>query len=113
MPFDLRRDEINAALDEVQWEGLKYYSAHCPRCRKANKLSKKQLRMWAPMWKPSPRPKVMATAKTAITKSAKAKTSKAKTKTTSKAKTKSKPKAKAKTKAKPKTKTKAKAKTKK
>ena len=65
IPFNFNRDETLAALDEVQWEGLKYHSVNCPRCRRVNKLSKKQLRMWAPGWKPSPKPKVKTVAKTA------------------------------------------------
>ena len=114
IPFNFNRDETLAALDEVQWEGLKYHSVNCPRCRRVNKLSKKQLRMWAPGWKPSPKPKTAAvkdkikaapktksaTAKTKvapITKASKAKTSKSKKKSavrSAKAKTKTKSKSK-------------------
>lgn len=55
-PFDFKKDEIHAALNEITTEGHKYYNVHCPRCRRANKLPKKQLRRWAPTWVPSQKP---------------------------------------------------------
>lgn len=52
-PFVIKSDEVNAALDQIQTENLKHYNAHCPRCGRANKVSKKQLRQAAPNWKPT------------------------------------------------------------
>ena len=56
-PFSLNRETIHAALDEMTSKGHSHYNAHCPRCGKANKVSKKQLRRWAPAWAPPARPK--------------------------------------------------------
>jgi ribosomal protein S27AE len=56
-PFSVKQEEIEAALTVVTEEGLKHYNAHCPRCGKANKVSKKQLRQAAPKWEP-PKKKV-------------------------------------------------------
>ena len=51
--FTMRREEVHAALDEMVSEGLSHYNAVCPRCGKANKVSMKQLKRWAPRWEPS------------------------------------------------------------
>ena len=52
-PFSLNREIVHAALDEVHSEGLNHYNAICPKCRRVNKLSKKQLKHAAPTWKPT------------------------------------------------------------
>ncbi|HJS28946.1 MAG TPA: hypothetical protein VJ768_04965 [Anaerolineales bacterium] len=49
-PFSLNRDAVHAALDIIEEEGLKYFNAPCPRCRKANRLSRQQLLKAAPDW---------------------------------------------------------------
>ena len=51
-PFSVKQEEIEAALTTVTQEGLKHYNAICPRCGKANKVSKKQLLRAAPKWEP-------------------------------------------------------------
>ena len=51
--FTMRREEIDAALDQMVAENLSHYNAVCPRCGKANKLSMKQLKRWAPRWEPA------------------------------------------------------------
>jgi len=51
-PFVIKPEEVNAALDQIQTENLKHYNAHCPKCGRANKVSKKQLRQAAPNWQP-------------------------------------------------------------
>jgi Fe2+ or Zn2+ uptake regulation protein len=50
--FTLRREEVHAALDQMVAEDLSHYNAVCPRCGKANKVSMKQLKRWAPRWEP-------------------------------------------------------------
>ena len=52
-PFAVKPDEIKAALDLIHQEELKFYNAPCPRCGRANKVSKKQLKRAAPNWQPS------------------------------------------------------------
>jgi hypothetical protein len=49
----MRREEIYAALDQMTTEDLAHFNAICPRCGKANKLSRKQLMRWAPKWEES------------------------------------------------------------
>lgn len=49
-PFSIKPDEVEAALTSVYNEGHKHYNAHCPRCGRANKVSKAQLHRAAPNW---------------------------------------------------------------
>ena len=51
MPIAMSRDSIYAALDTVMDENLTRYDVKCPKCRKTNRVSKKQLRRAAPLWK--------------------------------------------------------------
>lgn len=51
--FTMRREEVLAALDQMVAEDLSHYNAVCPRCGKSNKVSMKQLKRWAPQWKPT------------------------------------------------------------
>jgi PHP family Zn ribbon phosphoesterase len=59
----VKPEEVKAALDQLQLENLKHYNAHCPKCGKANKVSKKQLLQAAPNWTP---PKKAPIKKTAV-----------------------------------------------
>ena len=51
-PFSVSQEEVESALTQLLDEGHKHYNALCPRCGKANKVSKKQLRRAAPNWEP-------------------------------------------------------------
>lgn len=51
MPIALSRNAINVALDVVTDENLNHYDVRCPKCRKTNRVSRKQLRRAAPNWK--------------------------------------------------------------
>ena len=62
-PFVIKSEEVAAALDQIQAENLKHYNAHCPKCGRANKVSKKQLRMAAPNWQPAKKTATKSTAK--------------------------------------------------
>jgi phage FluMu protein Com len=50
MPIAMSRDAIYAALDTMTDEGLDHYDVRCPRCRKTNRASIKQLKRAAPGW---------------------------------------------------------------
>jgi phage FluMu protein Com len=50
-PFALGKEEIYSALDLVSTDGLHHYDAHCPHCRRVNRVSPKELRRGAPGWK--------------------------------------------------------------
>jgi hypothetical protein len=43
---------VMAALEEIHDEGLNHYNAYCPHCRRANRLSPKELQRAAPDWEP-------------------------------------------------------------
>ena len=51
MPIALSKDTIYAALDYTTDEDLSHYDVRCPRCRKTNRVSIKQLKQAAPGWK--------------------------------------------------------------
>jgi len=52
MPIALGRDVVAEALKEVEKDGLSHYDVRCPKCRKTNRVSKKQLKRLAPRKKP-------------------------------------------------------------
>jgi phage FluMu protein Com len=51
MPIPMTRDIIFSALDIVMDEDLPHYDIKCPKCRKTNRVSKKQLLHAGPTWK--------------------------------------------------------------
>jgi hypothetical protein len=42
MPFSLNKEEIAAMVELFKADASVHYNAHCPKCRKATKISKKQ-----------------------------------------------------------------------
>lgn len=52
MPIALGRDVVTEALEVMEKEGLTRYDVRCPKCRKTNRVSKKQLVRLAPRKKP-------------------------------------------------------------
>ena len=50
MPIALSRDSIYAALDQVTDDDLTHYDVRCPKCRKTNRVSTRQLKRAAPGW---------------------------------------------------------------
>jgi outer membrane biosynthesis protein TonB len=107
MPITVSRHMVNQALNIIQEDDLVHFDFRCPKCKKANHVSKKQLHHASPAWvyepmeapveKEKPKPKPAAKPKAAPKTSAKPKAA---------PKTAAKPKAAPKTKAKPKPKTK-------
>ena len=100
-PFTLGMAEKLAALQRMHAENLHHYDAHCPRCGRANAVSRERLQMFTPGWqdaikqttpestsassqevampepsKPMPPPKPKVPAKSATPKPAKAKPAK-------------------------------------
>jgi len=50
MPIALGKEAIYAALDYVTDGELTHYDVRCPKCRKVNRVSVKQLHQAAPNW---------------------------------------------------------------
>jgi hypothetical protein len=51
-PFAIGKETVHAALDAIYTDDLSHYNAQCPHCRRANRLSPKQLKRAAPDWQP-------------------------------------------------------------
>lgn len=48
--FALSHEEMLAALQYVTEEDLLYYDAHCPKCRRANRVERNRLQRAYPNW---------------------------------------------------------------
>ncbi len=57
MPIALGRDVVAEALELVKKENLAHYDVRCPKCRKTNRVSKKQLSRMAPRINPEKKKK--------------------------------------------------------
>jgi hypothetical protein len=51
--FGIGKDEIAAAVEALQASGGSHYDAHCPRCKRANKVSMEQLKGALPPARPT------------------------------------------------------------
>ncbi|MGD0611056.1 MAG: hypothetical protein ABSB41_06035 [Anaerolineales bacterium] len=49
--FAIGREETLAALEDMAENNLKYYDAHCPKCRRANRVERFKLEFSYPGWK--------------------------------------------------------------
>lgn len=49
-PFSVGRMEKLAALQRMEAENLHHYDAFCPRCRRANSVSRERLEQFTPGW---------------------------------------------------------------
>jgi len=49
-PFTLSMEEKIAALRKMHAENLQHYDARCPRCGRANAISRERLEMFTPGW---------------------------------------------------------------
>lgn len=50
MMFPISREETLAALEHMAENDLKYYDAHCPNCRRANRVERFKLEASYPNW---------------------------------------------------------------
>ncbi len=60
-PFTLSMDQKIAALRKMHAENLHHYDAHCPRCGRANAISRERLEMFTPGWEEAIKEPVMQT----------------------------------------------------
>src|SRR5512143_3780773 len=61
-PFTLSMEQKVAALRKMHAENLHHYDAHCPRCGRANAISRERLEMFTPGWEEAIKEPVMAPA---------------------------------------------------
>jgi hypothetical protein len=66
-PFTLARAEMLSAIITMNEKHQNHYDAHCPRCRRANSISRQRMELFFPNWQeaakqlasaPPPAPKV-------------------------------------------------------
>lgn len=49
-PFTLSRAEMVAAIQHMTEKNMNHYDAHCPRCRRANSISRQRMELFLPNW---------------------------------------------------------------
>jgi hypothetical protein len=49
--FSISRDEMLAGLEHMQEQKQSYYDAHCPKCRRANRVERARMERFFPDWK--------------------------------------------------------------
>lgn len=60
-PFTLSMEQKVAALRKMHAENLHHYDAHCPRCGRANAISRERLEMFTPGWEEAIKEPAMGT----------------------------------------------------
>ena len=50
-PFTLPRTELLTALISMNEKSQNHYDAHCPRCRRANSISRQRMELYYPNWR--------------------------------------------------------------
>lgn len=50
-PFTLSRSEMLGAIVTMNERHQNHYDAHCPRCRRANSISRQRMELFFPNWK--------------------------------------------------------------
>ena len=87
--FAISHDEMLAALQHMEQHSQKYYDAHCPKCRRANRVEGKRIEIFFPDWKKTIKTMQREAAKTGqepVTETATTETKTAGTKASGKAK---------------------------
>jgi hypothetical protein len=49
-PFTLGRAEMLTAIVTMKDKSMNHYDAHCPRCRRANSISRERMELFFPNW---------------------------------------------------------------
>jgi hypothetical protein len=49
--FAISREEMLAALEHMEENNQIYYDAHCPKCRRANRVERARMERFFPDWK--------------------------------------------------------------
>ena len=64
-PFTLARTEMLSAIVTMNEKGQNHYDAHCPRCRRANSISRQRMELFFPNWQDAAKQAASAPAKPA------------------------------------------------
>ena len=49
--FNITQDEMLAGLEHMEEQKQAYYDAHCPKCRRANRVERARMERYYPDWK--------------------------------------------------------------
>lgn len=49
--FTISQDEMLAGLEHMEEQKQAYYDAHCPKCRRANRVERARMERFFPDWK--------------------------------------------------------------
>jgi hypothetical protein len=49
--FNITQDEMLAGLERMEEQKQSYYDAHCPKCRRANRVERARMERFFPDWK--------------------------------------------------------------
>ena len=49
--FAISQEEMLAGLEHMEENKLTYYDAHCPKCRRANRVERARMERFFPDWK--------------------------------------------------------------
>ena len=49
--FSISQEEMLAALEHMEENKLAFYDAHCPKCRRANRVERARMERFFPDWK--------------------------------------------------------------
>src|SRR5688572_9341952 len=63
-PFTLSRAEMVAAIQHMTEKNMNHYDAHCPRCRRANSISRQRMELFFPNWQEAAKQAASASLKT-------------------------------------------------
>ncbi|MDP1714935.1 MAG: hypothetical protein Q8L41_09330 [Anaerolineales bacterium] len=50
-PFTISRSEMLGAIVNMNEKNQNHYDAHCPRCRRANSISRQRMELFFPNWR--------------------------------------------------------------
>ena len=49
--FNITQDDMLAGLEHMEEQKQSYYDAHCPKCRRANRVERSRMERFFPDWK--------------------------------------------------------------
>lgn len=65
-PFTLSRTEMLGAIIHMNEKNQNHYDAHCPRCRRANSISRQRMELFFPNWQDAAKQQAAAPASASL-----------------------------------------------